>query len=67
MAKDFLGREIEVGMRVVRTMSRRTSGGSSMNGDLELLEVARVEGDKVWLGKSDTPMYNPQRLVVIPK
>jgi len=60
-AKDVTGRTLEVGQTIVRVRSV----GGSYTSDLEVLEISRIEGRKVWLNNSKTPMVNPQRLAII--
>jgi hypothetical protein len=60
-AKDVTGRTLKVGQTIVRVRSV----GGSYTSDLEVMEISRIEGRKVWLNNSRTPMVNPQRLAII--
>lgn len=61
-AKDVAGRLIEAGQRVVRAVP---SKGGHQSSDLEICEVSRVDGTRVWLNGSKTPIHSPDRLAVI--
>ena len=61
MAKDVDGKELVVGQTVVR--GRRE--GQSYGPNLEICTVSKIDGNKIWLGTSHTPMVNPIRLAII--
>lgn len=61
-ARDVAGRLTEAGQRVVRTVPPQDGYPVT---DLEIRRVERVDGTRVWLDGSKSPIHHPNRLAVI--
>lgn len=59
--RDVAGRELKSGQMVARAWR----GPQGANGDLEICTVTRVDGTKVWLDDSKSPIKRPDRLAII--
>lgn len=61
MAVDMRGRKFAVGNEVAKGITLNQGGSAG----IELCEVTRVEGDKVYLNDSPRAMKFPDRLLII--
>lgn len=59
MPKDYFGRELKVGDRVIRSY---TSGRSAL---VEDRQVTKIDGLRVFLDNSHIAIHYPDRLVII--
>jgi len=61
MAKDVQGKEFAVGQKIARAAKLMVMDGLH----IQVCEVTRIDGDKVYLDNSSRPMRFPERLAII--
>ena len=63
MAVDVQGKSFEVGQKVARACKMFRVDGLY----IEIHDVTKVDGDKVYLADSTRPMRHPERLCILDK
>lgn len=63
MAVDVQGKTFEVGQKVARAYNIYIKDGPAV----EVVDVTKVDGDKVYLANSTRPMRYPERLAILSK